>query len=216
MKQKKTSIYVQVMTREDRLQFAVRFAQMNLDTLRAGDRLNLREDFLGFLNLRPNHGHSNGGVVALQTEGSTRELYQPLMSLGFVGVVEGPTPDTLSEDDFLALQRDVQRDVWTVLDTLTHAVRPGETSNPPFVGRCPEVRVMQNGWYAKGTSRQVFVEQLLYLLGQEPSDRILRCPECETLFYRVQKQAYCSRRCGNRVTQRRWRERQEASSPATE
>jgi hypothetical protein len=202
------------MTREDRLQFAVRFAQMDLDTLRAGDRLNLREDFLGFLNLRHGHGHLNAPVVAFQPDESAREVYQPLMSLSFMPLIEGPDPLTLSEADLLALQRDVQRDVSTLLDTLTRAVRPEEL--PSFVERCPLVTLRQNCRIVKGTARQVFVEQLIYLLDQEPSDRILRCPECETLFYRVQKQAYCSRKCGNRVTQRRWRERQEASASTTE
>jgi endogenous inhibitor of DNA gyrase (YacG/DUF329 family) len=35
---------------------------------------------------------------------------------------------------------------------------------------------------------------------------VRRCPECQTVFYRVRKQQYCSRRCTNRANMRQWRQ----------
>ena len=64
--------------------------------------------------------------------------------------------------------------------------------------------------------RMLFFWYLFWLLLAEPPDRIQRCPECATIFFRVKKQAYCSRTCGNRATQRRWRERHEVSAPTAE
>ena len=150
-------------------------------------------------------------------EGDSREFYQPTISHGFTGIVEGgPDPEDLSEDDFYTLLRVVQQDVRTILDTFTHLEWTDETYTPPMVARCPQGMITPRGLRVHGTLHQLFNEHVLYLLGHESPDRILRCPECSTIFYRIQKQAYCSRKCGNRVTQRRWRERQEASVPATE
>ena len=64
-----------------------------------------------------------------------------------------------------------------------------------------------------GTPRDLFWWNLsVLLLAEQPGRHILRCPECDTIFYRVQKQAYCSRTCSNRVMQRRFRERHKAEA----
>jgi len=55
----------------------------------------------------------------------------------------------------------------------------------------------------------MFLLTPLFLLNQESLDRIRRCPECPTIFYRVQKQKYCSRACTNRANVRTWRQREE-------
>jgi hypothetical protein len=38
-----------------------------------------------------------------------------------------------------------------------------------------------------GTTQNVFLVVLYVLLSREPTDRILRCSECQTIFYRVRK-----------------------------
>jgi len=217
MKQKNTPIPILSLTKEERLQFAVRFAQMDLDTLRAGAWLDLREDFLWFLNRLANHGHLNAGDVAVRFEGKSRELYQSAISHGFTGLVEdGPDPADLSEEDFDTLLRAVQRDVRTILDTFIAADPPSDAPFTPTVASCPQRIMTQRGLVAHGTLHELFNEHVFWLLGNESPDRILRCPECGVIFVRVQKQAYCSRKCGNRVTHRRWRERQDASTTTTE
>jgi hypothetical protein len=203
-------------TQEDRLQFAVRFAQMDLDTLRAGDWLNLREDFLGFL-MMPMHlthaqPYSTKLVTSIVSPEASPEIFQPLISLGMVGIIpeECPSAEAFSEDDFRALQADV-RD-W--FSSLTHPLSTGWL--PPAIPMQARVALTEGALQVHAPVRDLFLWHLFLLVLQEPLDRIRRCPECGTIFYRVKKQAYCSRKCGNRVTQRRWRERQEASVPATE
>src|SRR5919197_2968064 len=56
-----------------------------------------------------------------------------------------------------------------------------------------------------GTTQNVFLVVLYVLLSREPTDRILRCPECQTVFYRIRKQQYCSRPCVHRAAVRKWR-----------
>jgi hypothetical protein len=43
-----------------------------------------------------------------------------------------------------------------------------------------------------------------FLKDRQLFSRIDSCPECHRLFLRVRKQIYCSKRCINRVTRRKW------------
>ena len=54
---------------------------------------------------------------------------------------------------------------------------------------------------------QVFAYHVAHLLGAH-SGRLRRCGECQTIFLMDRRQqVFCSARCLNRVTQRRWRDR---------
>jgi hypothetical protein len=64
----------------------------------------------------------------------------------------------------------------------------------------------------QGATRDLVLLRILMLLGQVNTSGLRCCPECDTVFLRNRNQAYCSRRCVNRVTQRRWRERQDAAA----
>jgi hypothetical protein len=199
MKQKQPSFQQELMTlRIERLHFAVRFAQMNLATLRAGDWLNLREDFLAFL-------------------GQSRDPARWLTISDKGGLVtcawEEPLPQNFSEQDFRALQKEVR--------TVLHAAAGDNMGEqPPIIGVKTELRVQpldgrafNPGGYVTnifGPTRDMFLFVLLDVLRHEPPDRILRCPECQTLFVRAYTQVYCSRRCTNRASIRNWRTRQEA------
>ena len=161
------------------LAFAVQFAGMDLDHLRPGDWLNLRDDFSKFLAF-----HS----------------------------VEGPGYRDCPEDDFRAIQRDLNtllRDVVTSRDT--HRLSP--TFVPihvrislfcmPAQGPFPEQTMRQ----ACGPMRDLFILRVRDLLLQAPTlEPIRQCPECERIFLRVRKQEYCSRACVNRASVRRWRQ----------
>lgn len=200
-------------TPEDRLRFAVRFAQMDFDTLRAGDWLNLREDFIGFLMMTPGQPYITTPVTSIATPETSPEVFQPLISMGMVGIPDGESsPEDFSLNDFRALQADVRQ--W--LSSLSYTQSPGEAWLPPAIPLQGRVALSQPASQVHAPLRDLFLWHLFLLLLQEPPDRIRCCPECETIFYRVKKQAYCSRTCGNRVTQRRWRERREASAVPAE
>lgn len=186
--------------RLERLHFAVRFAQMDLPTLREGDWLNLREDFLTFLGQSRDPDQCGavspaGGLVS---------------SWG-----DGPHPREFTEQEFRALHGDVR--------TILHAAAGDDMGEKPL----PTVTVQATLWVRPlngvpgggyltnlfGPTRDQFLFILLEDLRQEPPDRILRCPECQTLFVRAYTQAYCSRRCTNRASVRSWRARQETAAP---
>jgi hypothetical protein len=60
----------------------------------------------------------------------------------------------------------------------------------------------------KASPRDAFLFLLSEILTHEAIDRIQRCPDCRTLFYRLGKQKYCSTACTNRAGVRQWRQRQ--------
>jgi hypothetical protein len=232
MKHERLSFHLsQLATQDGRLQFVVTFAQLDLDTLSTGDWLNLREALARFLGLVPGLGASHKLILAftnvgrelspmaLTAAGRRVDLFQPMFSFGITGIA---TDANIGEDAkqlptwSLADVRAVQADTLAWLRSLTHPDTPGESWVPHALPLSGEVS-LSNGHRAVcviAPLRQLFFWHLLWLLLAEPHERIHRCPECETIFFRVKKQVYCSRQCGNRATQRRWRERHEASTPS--
>jgi hypothetical protein len=173
-------------TPEERLKFVVNFAGMDLDRLRDGDWLNLRED--------------------LQTFVSIDQF-----------MLEGPSPrdEEYTADEIRALQRELQQ----VLGDLVAKREPSGNHWPLTqytklidlkdlaLGVTPLDPLGMPGHNmlrAQAPARNVFFLHLFLLLCQEPTGRILRCPECGTIFYRVRGQRYCTRRCVNRVNRRDW------------
>jgi phage FluMu protein Com len=192
-----------------RLQFAVQFAQMDLDTLRPGDWMNLRWDLDLFL-------HLEGKDRPRELITKLRSGIQPDASHGGIitAALVGPSPLDMPESDIKALQADA-RDLLT--DVVTTRVPPqkapfrfGIHADLAILGATRAAgRAGRNLGVMKGTVRDTFRLVLWLLLIQEPTDRVLRCPECGKLFYRVRKQAYCSRPCVNRATVRKWRATEE-------
>jgi hypothetical protein len=187
-------------TDAERLQFVIRFAQMDLDTLRAGDWLNLREDCMAFLGIEV-----HGGLTAIQTpEESGRIVALPL---------HAPLPTEFAVEDCIALQADTRR----ILDEWVGPA-PGEQGmlSPHDIHVLYTVTRTRSqtgaSWVSwlqvQGTTRELFLIILLHLLGRESMDAIRHCPECGTIFYRVGKQQYCSRPCSNRANVRTWRPKQ--------
>src|SRR2546421_7825825 len=91
-------------TTAERVQFVIRFAQTDLDTLRPGDWLNLRDDLKTFLGCNPAQRGTladRGGILAF-----------PL---------QHPLPDEFSEDDFRALQKEAN----VILQSQVHEGRIG-------------------------------------------------------------------------------------------
>jgi len=184
-------------TARERVEFAIRFAQMDLDTLRPGDWLNLRDDFALFLVCKAGQRRP----LAQRGEIMTMPLAHPL-------------PSEFSEDDFRALQMEVR----VIVQSLVHE---GLLSAPmtEIHGYFFLFRPSTGDWSvltAQGATRDMCLVTLLFLLNQESLDRIRRCPECGTIFYRIQKQQYCSRSCTNRANVRTWRQREEVKSQEQE
>lgn len=59
---------------------------------------------------------------------------------------------------------------------------------------------------SRGSLKDVFLTQLLFLLLEGGADRMLRCPapECGRFFWKSRRQKYCSQRCTNRAIFRAW------------
>jgi len=184
-------------TAAERVQFALQFAQMDLNTLSPGRALTLREDLEDFLGCRPGKQYSidPGDVRAA-----------PLSML------TPPLPQEYPEDTLRQLQQETRAIFAHLVDSRNTWVKdisqpwvniPGQyyLASFPTYGKKSSNHLMM-----KGTIRDVFLMMLLALLNQEPTDRILRCPECKTLFYRIRKQQYCSRPCVNRANVRNWRQ----------
>jgi hypothetical protein len=174
-----------MMTGEERLKFVVQFAGMDLDRLRPGDRLNLLDDLGDFL---------------------TNDIV----------IVDGLPPQKFRAGELRDLQREVKRVLTEMvakrelpgnhlplanfiplieLEDATLGITPLDSLNMP--GR--------NLFRVKLPVRGAFFLTLGVLLWQEPTHRILQCPECNTIFYRVRNQQYCGRTCVNRANKRAWR-----------
>ena len=177
----------------ERLQFIIRFAQMDLDALRPGDWLNLRDDLTAFLSMA---GPSAGIVIPY---------------------VYPPGPQDFPEAGFRALQAAVLDVLRCLLDNRAgisdaipiriHAfyILVGAPS-PPLPGEPP---MDHNVLGMTGTTWDCCMLVLLHLLARERTNQIVRCPECRTIFYRVGKQKYCSRTCSNRTNVRAWRQQEQ-------
>jgi hypothetical protein len=132
---------------------------------------------------------------------------------------ESPQPEEYAPEDFRALQAEV-RDLLAVVvaSRPTNEIWPYKpiqvSGAAPHVSSLPAAQPGRHFVSFQGATRDLFLLRILRLLGQVNTAGLRRCPECDTVFLRNRNQAYCSRTCVNRVTQRRWRERQDAAPTA--
>jgi hypothetical protein len=198
-------------THDEQLKFVIQFATMDLDRLRPGDWLNLRDDLVGFLHGSP-------------------EDHAPPFTPGrvLIGGIGPQLPHEYPEDDFRRLQAELRWLLEWVVARRTggqHGVLrrwaqwskdgAGELPDPPGVialqisfSPIPLDMMGHRGrtmFYVHGPTRDVFLYAVHLLLLQERTDRIMCCPECRAIFLRVRKQRYCSRTCTNRANMREWR-----------
>jgi hypothetical protein len=171
-------------TAAERLKFAISFAQLDLDRLRPGDWLNLRDDLTTFLGLQVGRRRpvaDTGGVL--------------------VAGLDGPQPEDLSIDDFRRLQAEVRSILAEQVD-----VQPTGEHIASFRAIQAEYAVLPWAIYIRGPVHDMTLLTLMHLLFRQPTAPIRRCPECQTIFYRVRKQRYCSRPCVHRTAVRKWRQ----------
>jgi hypothetical protein len=175
-------------TGKDRLRFALEFAQLNLDRLREGDWLNLKEDFREFLV--PKDGYSldeMGGLIVSPFE---------------------PSVFDFTEKDFRSLQPAV-RGLFSLSDS------PGTPSVKLDGLRLSAVSRDQVGFpgrhmiVASGGTQAIALLVLAHLLARESiAVKSCRLADCGRLFLPVRShQQFCSRRCVNRSNQQAFRKR---------
>ncbi|WP_337288622.1 CGNR zinc finger domain-containing protein [Candidatus Methylomirabilis sp.] len=182
-------------TAKDRLEFVLRFVNADLDHLRPGDWLNLKEDFALFLGCR------GGAPVA---------LVGPIRAMP----IEPPFPQDMAPGDFKTLQSD-NREILTQFVkvrerkesqqkqtplSIRASLMPLDVLSPRFAGRA----MLQ----LTGPTRDMFLTMVFLLFAFESTARIAACPECERLMLRTKKREYCSPRCQTRAYMRRYRQRE--------
>jgi hypothetical protein len=183
-----------MMTRAERVQLAIRFAQIDLEILREEDWRIFQHELWWFLTL------------------GTQQYEVRSRSMSFSGgdIIACPHPFyyPLSKDDLRAIQKDTRQ----LLDAMLKS-REGPILPPHAVSVRIDMCLQSigrptpyaNGLIIYGPPRDIFYSTLVILLNRDPTDRIQRCPECRTIFYRIRKQKYCCHVCANRVSVRRWR-----------
>ncbi len=214
-------------TAEARLKFAVGFADLNLDALRPGDWLNLREDLARFLGFAPQGRDTTLGA----------------MGGAFTDTLMPPYPQDYPKDLMHTLQAEVKGVMRALIETRRQipaqraalekgGVRFGPPFHPAYVVPQPAIRIsVRPAWFdvanptpaaadrnilwVSGSVRDVFVFVLAFLLAQEPRSRFQECPGCGRLFYRIRRQRYCSRPCVNRANLRAYRARAKARETPT-
>jgi hypothetical protein len=176
--------------------WALGFAELNLDTLRPGDRLNLLSDLHEFFDL---HDALRLGVTAngLSLPESARpEQWEEIRSLqektrGLLGGL-------------------VQtRRQWGVPipEILLREITVGPSLHPPLAKPDPAVDQSKAGLIFSAPWQDAFLLLLSLCLWQVNLDNLAACPECDKLFLRVRRQRYCSRACTNRANVREWRKK---------
>jgi hypothetical protein len=177
--------------------------QMDLNSLRPGHWLLLREDLTNFMILSDSMLIINkldpwwettppDVIAAVQTH--TREF-----------VLSWVTMHTEQREDYRA-------------DRQTSPDKPDTTTVQTGRGIQGEIRleyqiitergpdgVARTMLHYHGAPQAAFLYAVQLHLKDAPPDAVRRCPECATLFVRVRKQVYCSRACLNRSGVRRWR-----------
>jgi hypothetical protein len=180
-----------MVTARERVQLMLNFAQNDLEPLRAGDWLNLREDLEIFiLGKRADAQVPWGQPVSDTARIRTAPLLQPSL-------------DEMTPEAFQALQAEV-RDFFDSLIPRDKRFREHTRLGEASVQTGPLRVVFERRGLVTvmGPAREATLLLLGFLLGQLPPDALSRCPECEAIFFRTRKQRYCIRRCVNRVNQR--------------
>jgi hypothetical protein len=172
----------------ERLRIAITFAQQDLDTLSSKQWRSLRSDLATFLGCKAGrYWYPAAGGFAVDPE-------------------VHPEDKAFSEQDIRALHGEVCRILYSVArgDFLVAELVPIQG----YFGIKRSWQDNEQIMIACGPTHEMALMTLLHLLNQGPLDRLQNCPECGTIFFRVQKQRYCSLRCTKRVNARALREQE--------
>lgn len=198
----------QVRSAEDRLRFAVEFAQFDLSTFTSEQWLRLGRELKLFVS----------GRLTEEEPGAS------LADLGGMAfhIWKGPDPLECPREVIQQMQEDTRRIIGRLiegrdrgpLETRYWFPQPNQLNVSLTIMSARHWAVPEEAYLeAFGSLRDMFLLQLFFLLqgrsvgstNRAGLSKIRRCSECQTLFYRVRRQEYCSHTCRTRVNQRRWR-----------
>ena len=184
-------------SRRQAMEWLLRFAQADLQGLSKGQLIDLRAELTLFLlngPPAPSRGSFSFHVVhAKAASAGERTEAQKESAEGL-----GPLQDTVK-----ALLNDFLRNGYAALPPIENATYHVVLSDPqrPVKFRRAQVQLWAQNF------RDIFTYHLADLLG-EHSGRIRECQECKRVFLALrEKQELCSRRCLNRVNQRKFQKR---------
>jgi hypothetical protein len=167
---------------QERLEFAIRFAQMDLSKLRRGDWLNLNDDLLNFIAPPNTPPFKKAGEVLAKENGTDlqKEILHVLNELTRLR----------DEGEFSFESVDASAEWPLQIGFMITAHQPGSVNILPI-----------------GETRDLVLMRLFSLFAQEAIDKILRCEasDCNRIFYKKRKQRYCSPRCQTREFMKTWR-----------
>lgn len=189
------------MSNEDKLRFLVAFCGQDLDGFRPGDWLNLRDDLGKFL------GEVQG---------------QELTIIGRVLLCANESFEGYTTEHIRALQQEVTRILQAVaisaLQEKLEAKKRASKETHISTGALPSTQTTIS-WtpsqhhafgcvlLGHGSIRDVALTCVVLLIAEHPF-RVMKCPECGTLFFRNKKQQFCSSRCGDRLYMRLRRQKE--------
>jgi len=172
----------------DPIAFLVRFANADLHQFREGDWLNLLDDLAAFARWTRLSGPMNLRLAAIDEPGP--RAHEPTLFIGLQQAIRNllrrvaESQSVLSRPPVQSGGFDLVKDVAVSVEA-----RRGETPALVFLG---------------GFLNLLFIKAAVVLATEASAGRLRLCPECESLFLRVRKQQYCSRRCVNRANMRTW------------
>lgn len=185
------------MTTTSRLKWALSFANDDLEELREGDWLNLRDDIGRFLGIGVSLSHTLpafapavvGTQPAAMSEDAIRDLQAATRALirNSAGGTRRPTSDAAA--------------------VYTGSATPIKTSvSWTLFGSAPEQTPPRMLVLCSGELRDVFLNQLVFLLLEAGPSNLRRCPApgCERIFWKFGRRKYCSQRCTNRAVFQAW------------
>ncbi len=178
---------------KERLQIIINFARMDLDRLRPGDWLNLREDLQAF-------------VTGVRSDGAGGTTIPTGDTGGFVVMgIDGEPPSAMTIATFQALQAEIRSLLADVCPLPSAEPRVPVHLVAPWV-QLTIVAIGPGYFMGRGTPRDCTLFVLGHLLQKLPKNSVRHCPECTLPFVRIRKQQYCTRRCTNRENMRAWRQ----------
>ena len=188
------------MTDLDVLQFLVGFVQMDLESLRPGDFLNLQDDFRKFMDSSAGRGDVLVSVEGLKFEGYSQAEFRDLQKAAKPLLLQSATePDEVWRDE--EPWRTLGRIGFIPVSVKFHVIRhPGDFALFAVAGKL----------------RDLFLIKVVFLLSRSPIKPILECPECGKIFYRTDKrQKFCQRRCSNLAGAKRYYAKKKARLTGT-
>lgn len=187
---------------EERLAFALRFAQTDLESFRAGDWLNLRDDMLAFLEWSPRWRET------LTPENLTPlkdEAARVLHGIAQTFAPQKPGDWEVHLPRVLVTDKKVERkDVFKLLGDKRRGVALG-VEHLDFL----YFDFTEPGRLLVGASlRDSFLFSLLATLSQLDVSYLRQCPACSRLFYAEHgRQIFCTPQCASRAGTKRFREK---------